>query len=171
MKNGDDRFLGQSLLCFIRFHERRSVVDGITDRAIINQTTFQWYVICSSSGNGCGGGIPWGWQWNGMNDLSQLALGDYDGDGKTDLALYRPSSGYWYVLLSSTNYTGYSTYQWGIAGDIGVPGDYDGDGNTDLGLYRPSAGTWYILLSSTNYTAYHTYQWGINGDIPILQRR
>jgi hypothetical protein len=31
--------------------------------------------------------------------------GDYDGDGKTDPAVYRPSTGGWFILTSSTNYT------------------------------------------------------------------
>ncbi len=84
-----------------------------------------------------------------------------------DLAVYRPSTGYWYVLLSSTNYTSYLAQPWGISGDIPVPGDYDGDGKTDLGLYRPSTGYWYILLSSTNYTTSIAKQWGISTDVAV----
>jgi hypothetical protein len=37
--------------------------------------------------------------------LREPAPADYDGDGKADLAVFRASTGYWYVLLSSTNYT------------------------------------------------------------------
>jgi hypothetical protein len=46
---------------------------------------------------------------------------DYDGDGRADLAVYRPSSGHWFLRLSSTNYTAGGTYQWGgSAGDVPV---------------------------------------------------
>jgi hypothetical protein len=44
--------------------------------------------------------------------------GDFDGDGKTDIAAYRPSNGTWYILLSGANYTTFGVYQWGAGGDV-----------------------------------------------------
>ena len=63
--------------------------------------------------------------------------GDYDGDGNTDLAVFRPSNGGWYVEAPAH-------LVWRPPGDIPVPGDYDGDGNTDIAVCRPSNGDWYI---------------------------
>jgi hypothetical protein len=97
--------------------------------------------------------------------------GDYDGDGKTGLAAFRPSTGVWYILQSSTNYTTYMALSWGLTGDVPVPGDFDGDGKGDLGIYRPSTGVWYIRLSSTGYTNYTATPWGLSGDLPVLGRR
>jgi hypothetical protein len=98
---------------------------------------------------------------------TRMQLSDFDGDGKTDLALYRRSTGFWYVLRSSTNYTTYLAQQRGLPTDIPAPGDYDGDGKTDLGVYRPSTGFWYVLLSSTNYTTSLAQQWGASTDVPV----
>jgi VCBS repeat protein len=64
--------------------------------------------------------------------------GDYDGDGRTDIAVYRPGNGTWYIAFSSSNFQSSAAYQWGMSGDIPVPRDYDGDGKTDLAFYRPS---------------------------------
>ena len=97
--------------------------------------------------------------------------GDYDGDGKTDLAIYRPSSGMWYIRQSSTDYTTSVTYQWGLSEDVPVPSDFDGDGKTDLAVFRPSIGYWFLLMSNTNFTTFAAYQWGLPGDIPILNRQ
>jgi FG-GAP-like repeat len=85
---------------------------------------------------------------------------------KTDIAVYRPSDGTHYILLSSANFTTYGSHQWGVSTDIPEPGDYDGDGKTDIAVYRPSSGTHYILLSSNNFTTYGAHQWGISTDIP-----
>ncbi len=75
-----------------------------------------------------------------------------------DLAVWRPSSGVWYIL------TNFSTQAWGVAGDVPVPGDYDGDGKTDFSVFRPSTSTWYIVYSSTGSLINFTF--GQSGDIP-----
>lgn len=67
---------------------------------------------------------------------------DFDGDGKADISVYRPSTGVWYLQRSSN---GFAAYQFGAAGDKLVPADYTGDGKTDLAMWRN--GTWFILRS------------------------
>jgi hypothetical protein len=87
----------------------------------------------------------------------------YDTDAKSDFAVWRPSSGTWFLIDSSTGQP--RTQQWGDAGDIPVPGDYDGDGKTDFAVWRPSSGTWWVIDSSTGNK--RTQQWGTAGDIPM----
>jgi hypothetical protein len=93
---------------------------------------------------------------------------DYDGDGKSDLTTYRPSSGTSYVLKSSG---GFSTAQIWIPGgnstDIPAPGDYDGDGKTDAAYFRPSTGQWQIIKSSSDFTTSITVTCGVSGDLPV----
>ncbi|MBV9957301.1 MAG: VCBS repeat-containing protein [Acidobacteria bacterium] len=88
---------------------------------------------------------------------------DFDGDGLTDLSVFRPSNGYWYIIYSSNS--SFHAFAFGTNGDTPVPGDYDGDGKTDLAVFRPSTGTWYYLKSSDGQVAYQTF--GANGDMPV----
>lgn len=86
---------------------------------------------------------------------------DYDADGKSDISVWRPSTGVWYVANSATPTFYIQTF--GISTDVIAPGDYDGDGKTDLAVFRPDSGTWH-LYSRSIYTA---YQFGANGDVPV----
>jgi len=97
----------------------------------------------------------------------RAAAGDFDGDGRTDMALYRDATGHWLRLFSGTNYTQWQATVWGVPGDLPVAGDFDGDGLDDLAVYRPSMGTWLIALSTTRFSTWVAYPWGLPGDIPV----
>ena len=87
---------------------------------------------------------------------------DFDGDGRTDFSVFRPSSGVWYVQRSSA---GFSAVTFGATTDLIVPADFDGDGKTDVAVFRPSNGSWY-RINSTDGT-FSGVQFGQNGDVPL----
>lgn len=90
------------------------------------------------------------------------AYADFDGDLRTDLSVFRPSNGVWYIVNSSNN--SFRIQQFGLNGDIPAPGDYDGDNISDIGVFRPSNGAWYNFRSSNNTVS--ITQFGLNGDVP-----
>jgi Bacterial Ig domain/IPT/TIG domain/Viral BACON domain len=90
---------------------------------------------------------------------------DFDGDRRTDLAVWQSDSGIWHIVKTTNG--AQQLQQWGQAslGDLAAPGDYDGDGRTDIAIFRPADGNWYILQSSTGASTIQN--WGQQGDRPV----
>lgn len=93
----------------------------------------------------------------------QLQNSDFDGDSESDVAVWRPSTGVWYVKRSTNN--SYTALQFGGAsfGDVLAPGNYDGDQKMDYAVYRK--GIWYVLNSSNGQT--RIVQYGVATDKPV----
>jgi hypothetical protein len=107
--------------------------------------------------------VPWGFS----NDI--VVPGDYDGDGKADVAIVREGSTpdsnlVWYILNSSDQSP--TIVSFGLTGsDLTTQNDYDGDGKTDIAIWRDPTGTFYVRRSSD--TGLSTFQWGSPSDFPV----
>jgi hypothetical protein len=123
-----------------------------------------FYISLSGSG-GALSVIPWGFS----NDL--VVPGDYDADGKTDVAVVREGTTAtaglsWYIRKSSDG--GLLGFVFGITGtDYTAQNDYDNDGKCDPTVWRDTNGTFYIAQSSTGYGTLTATQWGASGDYPV----
>lgn len=103
---------------------------------------------------------------SGLNAAPRNKVSDFDGDGRTDVSVYRPGEGNWYLEQSSNGAP--FTINFGLSSDVITPGDYDGDGLNDLAVFRPSTGTWWIRRSS-NPGNFLAVQFGVNGDVPVAR--
>ncbi len=140
-----------------------------TDSANLNGT-WTLYVVDDASGDS---GSMAGWKLTFESDDYTCGLtsnvrsrADFDGDGRTDLSVYRSSNNIWYLQRSTA---GFTAVNWGQSGDIPVPADYDGDGKADIAIYRgvddPTQFDYLVLRSGTNTLL--SVNWGVSGDIPV----
>ena len=87
---------------------------------------------------------------------------DFDGDGKTDVGVFRPSDGSWWYVRSIDSQ--FRVFRFGLSTDILTPGDFTGDGRTDIAVFRPSTGFWFIQRSEDN--SFFSFPFGQAGDKP-----
>jgi hypothetical protein len=110
-----------------------------------------------------------GWKGN-SGDIP--IIGDWNGDGKDGIGIFRPSSGIW-SLDSNENLAwegSDNSLSWGLSGDTPVIGDWNGDGKDGIGIFRPSSGIW--SLDSNENLAWEgsdsSLSWGLPGDKPVI---
>lgn len=144
-------------------------LDSIVDTNGDGKTDF---VVVRASG-GAGSPLTWFTQfagndpfvtrdWGTNGDI--IISGDYDGDQKDDIAVYRGSSGTFYIIESASLTV--RIEQLGQAGDDPrVSADYNGDGRDDPAVYRAGTqSTWYYRTSQS--TLFASVDWGQTGDTP-----
>ncbi len=101
------------------------------------------------------------------NFVPASSRADFDGDGKTDLSVFRGSEGNWYLNRSTD---GFQVLNWGLASDVLTPGDFDGDGKADTAIFRGNADSAqpdFYILNSNGFTLTGA-SWGIPGDTPVI---
>jgi hypothetical protein len=111
--------------------------------------------------------------------------GDMDGNGVTDIGVWRPATGQWFFDIDSSGSwsdclanggTDLCLTQFGAPTDVPVTGDWNGDGIAEVGVYRQ--GQWFLdngngvwddpATSPTPDTADMVYiNFGAATDIPV----
>jgi len=135
--------------------------DDAADIAVFRPSNGVWYIRNSSTN-------PFSNDFNAVQfgtSGDTPVQGDYDGDGRTDVAVARntPNGKVWYILNSFDNT--YKVVQFGLTGDKPVTGDYDFDGRVDIAVFRPSNSVWYIWKSSDG--GFIVKEFGFSTDIPV----
>lgn len=124
----------------------RGVAFDSSGRAVVGGTSNGLFTVARLAGDLAGRNVPF----------------DFDGDSKTDIGIYRPSVGEWWIYRSSTG-TAFAS-QFGSSTDKIVPADYTGDGKTDIAFWRPSTGEWFVMRSEDG--SFYSVPFGTAGDIP-----
>jgi len=143
--------------------------DGVDEAIVFRPSTALWMVYTLASHQqqstpfGMTGDLPAAQRPRLPSNLPA----DADGDGRADMTVFRPLGGMWFTLTSSSGYTGGTSNQWGLSGDVPVPGDYDGDRRMDLAVYRPGGNFWFLRFSASGFAGTRSVQWGVANDVPV----
>jgi hypothetical protein len=149
--------------------------DRAADLAVWRPTDGTWYWLTSTTGFDYARAGNKQWGNHSFGDLP--LLGDIDGDDRSDVTVWRGSTGTWHWLTSTSgfDYASAGSKQWGnqSQGDLPRLGDLDGDGKDDLTVWRESTGTWFWLTSSSQFNSAASMgkQFGNQsfGDVPMMR--
>jgi hypothetical protein len=143
--------------------------DGCDTVSVFRPAEHRMYIINELGEAGAGlGAADFYFTFGASGDVP--FVGDFDGDGKDEIALYRPTTGRIYLKWDLVGGAADATFVFGRPGDIPVAGDWNGDGSDTVALYRPSEGSWYIKLTNTGGSVDHVIHISIhaNTTLPIV---
>ncbi len=126
--------------------------DKIADVAFFDEFAKHWYIIYGKDNEEVDIDLTKSIFLN--NKASGLFIpipSDYDGDGKTDIALYEKGPGIYHIIRSSDSKQDSSMSGCYNFGEIALPSDLDGDSKCDIACINLFSGTWPALISSTGY--------------------
>jgi hypothetical protein len=104
-----------------------------------------------------------GTEGGGVSRLFSDRSFDFDGDARSDVAIFRPSNGQWWIRNSTGGAVTAATF--GTSTDKPMPGDYTGDRKSDIAFFRPSTGQWFVLRSEDS--TFYGFPFGLPTDIPV----
>jgi len=161
----------------------KRLADG-AETVLVQGITATTFTDTTPKPNGLYGYVVLAVNANGVGAPSNIALGpvsppgqsrtptiltvrDYDGDGRADVAVYRQTTGEWFIRQSKDGRLMYQPWGAPSLGDVPVPADLNGDGKADIAVYRRSTGQWFGALSLAG--PYLQVAWGaaLGDDLPV----
>ena len=147
--------------------------DGATEIGVFRPSIGWWFL--DYNGDGTWSGCSADRCYNLGISEDRPVTGDWNGDGKTEIGVFRPSIGWWFVDVNGNGtWNGCSIdgcYNFGIAEDLPVTGDWNGDGFAEIGVFRSSTGWWFLDYNGNDTwndcTTDRCYQFGISVDTPV----
>ena len=133
--------------------------DGRDD--LVGQRSDGQWIVAASTGTAFSSSL-----WSTLAIGQFGSVGDFNGDGRSDVAVRNATNGSWRVLTSTgTSFTDSKVGVWDATTTWSNvrPGDYNGDGRSDL-VGQRADGTWFVSLSTGS--AFSTSAWGL---LPVGQ--
>jgi hypothetical protein len=96
-------------------------------------------------------------------------VGDWDGDGRESIGVFRPSAARFYLRNALSSGPHDFDVLFGLPGDMPIVGDWDGDGIDTPGVFRPTARRFYLTnqMCGCRATTHIAFAYGLSMDMPV----
>ncbi len=138
--------------------------DGRTDLVGRVAESGEWWVAESNETGTGFTNARWG-KWSTAVTWVDVTTGDFNGDGRTDIAGRVAESGEWWVAESNETGTGFANARWGrwstaVTWVDVMTGDFNGDSRDDIVGRVTANGDWWVAKANTAGTAFSNERWG-----------
>ncbi len=128
----------------------------------VNQTFFLFNKVCNNTPMGA---AALAFVFGDAGD--EPFAGDFDDDGRTEVALHRASTGLVYYRNTPTTGVADASFIWGNPSDRVLAGDWDADGRSTVGLFRPAEARFFLRNSNTAGPADIAFPMGVAAWLPV----